>query len=133
MLYVKGRSDLFFKLEIAKKVIVFPLLLLAIPYEVIAICFIPVVHTLVDLLLGTYYIDRLMSVSVLTQVKDYGIYLPLSLLACVPAFLLCQTDLTYWLSLTAAVIISSLLYLWMLRHDANMMELVRMVRLKQVS
>ena len=133
MLYVKGRSDLFFKLEIAKKVIVFPLLLLAIPYGVIAICFIPVVHTLVDLLPGTYLIGRLMSVSVLTQVKDYGIYLPLSLLACVPAFLLCQTDLTYWLSLTAAVIISSLLYLWMLRHDANMMELVRMVRLKQAS
>ena len=44
MLQVQGRSDLFLGLEIIKKVITFPLLLLAIPLGVMAICFVPVVQ-----------------------------------------------------------------------------------------
>lgn len=127
MLYVKGRSDLFLRLEIIKKVIVFPLLLLAIPYGVIAICFVPVAHELVDLVLGTYCIRRLLGIRKANPLKDYGIYLLYALIACIPAFLLCLTDLSPWLSLPMAFLLSTSLYLAMLWKDDNLKEIKTLV------
>ncbi len=128
MLYVKGRSDLFLRLEIIKKVIVFPLLLLAIPYGVIAICFVPVAHELVDLVLGTYCIRRLLGIRKANPLKDYGIYLLYALIACIPVFLLCLTDLSPWLSLPMAFLLSTSLYLAMLWKDDNLKEIRRLVK-----
>lgn len=128
MLYVKGRSDLFLRLEIIKKVIVFPLLLLAIPYGVIAICFVPVAHELVDLVLGTYCIRRLLGIRKANPLKDYGIYLLYALIACIPAFLLCLTDLSPWLTLPMAFLLSTSLYLAMLWKDDNLKEIRRLVK-----
>lgn len=127
MLYVKGRSDLFLRLEIIKKLIVFPLLLLAIPYGVIAICFVPVAHELVDLVLGTYCIRRLLGIRKANPLKDYGIYLLYALIACIPAFLLCLTDLSPWLSLPMAFLLSTSLYLAMLWKDDNLKEIKTLV------
>lgn len=122
MMYVKGRSDLFLRLEIIKKLVVCPLLLFAIPYGVIAICFVPVAHELVDLVLGTYYIHRLLGIHKINPLKDYGIYLFCALIACIPAFLLCLTDLSPWLSLPIAVLLSSSLYLAMLWKEIKRMK-----------
>ena len=74
MMYVKGRSDLFLRLEIIKKVIVFPLLLWAIPHGVITICFLPVAHELVDLVIGSYCVQRLLGLHDVAPFKIYGKY-----------------------------------------------------------
>lgn len=128
MMYVKGRSDLFFRLEIIKKVITVPLLALAIPYGVMAICFVPVVHELVDLFLGTYCVRQTLGFCKAQPVKDYGMYLPLALLACVPAFLLCQTGLSDWMALFLGGESAFMLYFVLLWKDENMREVVRTVR-----
>lgn len=127
MMYVKGRSDLFFRLEIIKKVIVFPLLLLAISRGVMAICLVPVVHELVDLFLGTYCVRHLLGLCETNPLKDYGAYLVCALVACVPAFFLCKSSLPPGVALTAAVVASTLVYCLMLCRDENMRELSRMV------
>ncbi len=129
VMYVKGRSDLFLRLEIIKKVIVFPLLLLAIPRGVIAICFVPVAHGLVDIALTTYCVHRLLGVQGVSPIKDYGKYLPCALLACVPAFFLCySTSLSPWTALIFSALLSSALYFLLLVRDENMHELFRMLK-----
>ena len=127
MMYVKGRSDLFFRLEIIKKVVVFPLLLLAIPRGVMAICLVPVVHELLDLFLGTYCVRHLLGLRVTNPLKDYGAYLVCALVACVPAFFLCKGSLPPGVALTAAVVASTLVYCLILCRDGNMQELSLMV------
>ena len=128
MMYVKGRSDLFLRLEIIKKVIVVPLLVLAIPRGVLAICFVPVVHELVDLFLGTYCVRRLLGFREARPMQDYGVYLPLALLSCVPAFLICYLELADGLTLFLGVASAFLLYFLLLHRNENMRELVRIVK-----
>ena len=127
MMYVKGRSDLFLRLEIIKKAMVVPLLVLAIPRGVMAICFVPVVHELVDLVLGTYCVRHLLGLRVTNPLKDYGAYLVCALVACVPAFFLCKGSLPPGVALTAAVVASTLVYCLILCRDGNMQELSLMV------
>lgn len=128
MMYVKGRSDLFLRLEIIKKAIVFPLLLLAVPRGVLALCFVPVAHELVDLALGTYCVRHILGFHAARPLKDYGLYLPLALLSCLPAFFLCRIGLPAWLSLVSATLTATGLYYLFLYRDSNMVELIRILR-----
>ena len=128
MLYVKGRSKLFLRLEIIKKVIVFPLLLLAIPYGVIAICFVPVAHELVDLVLSTYCIRHLLGIRKANPLKDYGIYLLYAAVSCLPAFLICNSTLSPWLSLPIAILSAFGIYYLLLYRNDHMKEIIRIVK-----
>ena len=126
LMFVKGWSGLFFKLEVIKKIIVTPFLLLAIPFGVMAICFVAVIHTAVDILCSTYYLRKLLGV----ELRPYGAlvrYFFLSLLACMPAYFVCELDVSPWLSLSVGITISTVLYLGLLRHDNNLKELYRIV------
>ena len=128
MMYVKGRSDLFLRLEIIKKVIVVPLLVLAIPRGVMAICLVPVAHELVDLFLGTWCVRRVLGFREARPLQDYGMYMPLALLACVPAFLLCRAGLPDWAALCLGVLSAFLMYYSLLSRNANMKELIQIAR-----
>ena len=128
MMMVKGRSDLFLRLEIIKKVIVFPLLLLAIPRGVLAICFVPVVHELVDLFLGTYCVKHFLGIRDIHPLNDYGKYLLYALASCLPTFLLCHFGLPSWMALCAGATCASATYYLLLRRDVNMKELINLVK-----
>ena len=88
LLQVKGRSDLFLKLEIIKKSIAFAILCAAIPFGVKAICISSVVYTQIAVYINTYYTGKLFGLGYLAQLKDFGKYLFVSLVACFPAFLI---------------------------------------------
>jgi hypothetical protein len=99
---------------------------LAIPLGVMAICFVAVIHTAVDILCSTYYLRKLMGV----ELRPYGAlvrYFFLSLLACTPAYFVCEQDISPWLSLSVGITISTMLYLGLLRHDSNLKELYRIM------
>ena len=85
MLFVKGWSGMFLKLEIIKKVIVTPFFLLAIPYGPLVICYVAVLHTLVDITCSTYCLKKYLGIE-LRQYASVAKYFLLSLLACAPAF-----------------------------------------------
>ena len=125
---VKGRLGLFFRLEIIKKVVMFPLLILAIPYGVMAICLVPVIHELLDLALGTYCVRNKLGMSEAQPLRDYGYYLPLAILSCLPACLLCHSGLSPWISLPVAILSAFGIYYLILRRNENMKELVYIVR-----
>lgn len=71
MLQVLGRSDLFLKLEIIKKIVGIIILCVAIPHGIIAICYSQWVSTCFGLVINTYYSGKLLNAGLLTQLKMY--------------------------------------------------------------
>ncbi|MGL5906301.1 MAG: lipopolysaccharide biosynthesis protein [Shewanella sp.] len=70
LLQVTGRSDLFLKLEVIKKIIGLIVLLLSIPYGVLAMCSGFTFTSYLALLLNTYYTAKLTDLSQWQQCKD---------------------------------------------------------------
>lgn len=70
LLQVTGRSDLFLKLEVIKKVIGVTVLLLSIAYGVLAMCLGFTLTSYLALLLNTYYTAKLTHLSQWQQCKD---------------------------------------------------------------
>jgi len=70
LLQVKGRSDLYLRLEIIKKVIGVVILCITIPMGLVAMCCGLVVSSLIALLINTYYTGKLIQVGYLQQMKD---------------------------------------------------------------
>ena len=128
LLLVKGRSDLFLKLEIIKKMIVFPILFLTIPYGPLVICWVPFVHMQVDFLSVSYYTGKMFNLGYIKQLRDIGKYLIFSILACLPAYMICLYDLNALVLMSVSFIISILLYYVLLNHDDNMKEVIYIVK-----
>ncbi|MGO3643651.1 MAG: lipopolysaccharide biosynthesis protein [Pseudoalteromonas sp.] len=78
ILQVKGRSDLFLKLEIIKKLIITLTLLITIPLGIKAICVGMIVQSYLGLWLNTLYTARL---TALTQLKQFKVLFPIWLLS----------------------------------------------------
>lgn len=70
LLQVKGRSDLFLRLEIIKKIIGISILCMTIPLGVAAMCWGLVVSSLIALFINTYYTGKLIQVGYAEQMKD---------------------------------------------------------------
>lgn len=67
LLQVKGRSDLFLKLEIIKKTLVTIILIITVPLGIKAICIGIVIQSYLSLLINTYYTGKLTSVNIKKQ------------------------------------------------------------------
>lgn len=70
LLQVKGRSDLFLKLEVLKKIIGVVILLITIPFGVLAMCIGLSISSYLALILNTYYTAQLTRISQWQQCKD---------------------------------------------------------------
>ena len=86
LLQVKGRSDLFLRLEVIKKVIGVTVLIVSIPFGLLFMCYSGIVTSIVCLVINTYYTGRLINVGFLMQMKDLSGTLILSLLMFVFVF-----------------------------------------------
>lgn len=80
LLQVKGRSDLFLRLEIIKKVIGVSVLACSIPFGLLFMCYSGIVTSLIALFINTYYTGKLIQVGFIMQMKDLSGTLILSLL-----------------------------------------------------
>lgn len=83
MLQVKGRSDLFLKLEIIKKVIMTLMLIITVPMGIKAMCVGMVVQSYLALLVNTYYTGKLSSLTAYTQLTAL---LPIGVITALSAF-----------------------------------------------
>lgn len=70
LLQVKGRSDLFLKLEIIKKLIGIGILCLTVPLGIKAMCIGSIVSSLLGLVVNTYYTQKLISLGFIRQMRD---------------------------------------------------------------
>lgn len=127
MLFVKGWSGMFLRLEIIKKAIVTPFFLLAIPYGPLVICYVAVLHTVVDISCSTYCLKKFLGI----ELRDYVSvvkYFFLSLLACVPALFVCRLSVAPWVSLSVGVVSAGLLYWALLHRDEHMKACVEVLK-----
>lgn len=127
LLKVKGRSDLFLKLEIVKKTIAVAILFAAIPFGVFGICVSKVIYTQIAVYINTYYTGKLFGLGYWTQVRDFIGYFAASVMACIPAYCLSFFDLPNVIVLVLGIIISVLFYIILLSRDSNFKELMALI------
>ena len=80
LLQVKGRSDLFLRLEIIKKIIGVTILFCSLPFGLLAMCYTGILSSVLCLAINTYYTGKLINVGFFIQMKDISITLILSLI-----------------------------------------------------
>lgn len=89
ILQVRGRSDLFLKIEIIKKVVGVLILFGSIPFGLTVMCWFRVVNALISLSINTYYTGILIDWSFWAQLKSYSRILLISILLFI--VVLCST------------------------------------------
>ena len=124
LLKVVGKSGLFLKLEVIKKTISIIMLLIAVPFGVLSICFALFLYNQVAIVINTYYTGKLFNLGYYQQFKDFGKYLFFSLLACTPAYALTFTHIHYVPVLLMGLPLSLFLYYIILRKDELMIEIM---------
>lgn len=70
LLQVKGRSDLFLRLEIIKKIVGVCIMCITIPLGIKAMCIGMVVSSLISLFINTHYTGKLIDIGYLKQMRD---------------------------------------------------------------
>ena len=111
LLQVKGRSDLFLRLEIIKKVVGVSVMCVTIPLGVTAMCFGMVFSSMIALFINTYYTGKLINVGYLTQMKDLLPIILISLLVSACAYASTWLFSIEWIKLFMAVVIGGIMYL----------------------
>ncbi len=84
LLQVKGRSDLFLRLEIIKKTVITIVLFATAPFGVLIMCYGIIFTSVLALIINTYYTGELIKIGFFTQIKDI---LPVLILSFITGFL----------------------------------------------
>ena len=111
LLEVKGRSDLFLRLEIIKKVLITFVVFACVPFGIIGICCGSVFTSLACLAINTYYTGKLIDVGFVRQMKDMTPTLLASLaMGAVVYFAVLPFD-NSWVKLAVGIPLGMALYL----------------------
>ncbi len=113
LLKVKGRSDLFLKLEIIKKCVGIVVLVVSIPFGLLFMCWIRILSSFIALFINTYYTGKLIHVGFLTQMRDLLPSLATSLSMFGISFLTTKLFTQVWLQLIVATIVGVIFYIGM--------------------
>jgi teichuronic acid exporter len=70
LLMVKGRSDLFFRLEVIKKIYGLMMLCCTLPFGLVIFCCGGIVSSIFSLIVNTYYTGKLIRIGFIKQMKD---------------------------------------------------------------
>lgn len=87
LLQVKGRSDLFLRLEIIKKAMITFVLFASAPFGVLAMCYGTIITSLVALIINTHYTGKLIQIGFFIQIKDIFPVMLLSIFTGIMAYL----------------------------------------------
>lgn len=131
LLKVKGRSDLFLRLEIIKKTISIAILFASIPFGVVGVCVSKIVYTQIAIYINTYYTGKLFNLGYIAQLKDFSGYLFGSIIACIPGYLVCTyTSLPNIIALCIGLFSGTVLYIFFIRKDMYAIEIYDMLSAK---
>lgn len=111
LLQVKGRSDLFLRLEIIKKVVGVAILVVTLPMGLVQFCCGGIISSLIALVINTYYTGKLIQVGYWKQMKDLMPIFLLSLLmfGCIHAANYFISNM--WLQLIVGGMVGAIIYL----------------------
>lgn len=118
LLQVKGRSDLFLRLEIIKKVIVTAVIFVCVPFGIMGICVGAVFTSVVCLAINTYYTGKLIHVGFLRQMMDMTPTLLNALVMGAVVYLVTMPLSSEWLKLVVGIPVGMVFYIavaWLFR------------------
>lgn len=121
LLLVKGRSDLFLKLEIIKKTIAITILIASLPFGLLGICTGRVLYGVIATLLNMTYTNRFIDLSMWKQIKLLLPSLSFSLIMAAGAYVITLTSLNCISQLVVGISVGLILYLipaWIFKVDA---------------
>lgn len=132
LLQVKGRSDLFLRLEIIKKIVGILIMCITIPIGLMAMAYGMVVSSFISLIINTYYTGVIINVGYWRQVKDL---LPIFLMSlasfiAIRAFMMTTNNL--YIQLFIGVLIGLVVYLLLtnILHREEMTDVIYMFKRK---
>lgn len=111
LLEVKGRSDLFFRLEIIKRSVGLFILICTLPWGLVAFCWGGVAGSLIALIINTYYTGKLIHVGYVRQMKDLAHILLLSFMMYGVVWGVLQFIPNLWLQIVMGGAIGAVFYL----------------------
>ena len=111
LLQVKGRSDLFLKLEIIKKILGIVVLVASAPFGLIAMCYAKIGSSLICLVINTYYTGKLINVGFMKQMYDLFPTLLLSGVMFITVLLMTHRIENQYLTLIVGGVSGLLIYL----------------------
>jgi len=126
LLMVKGRSDLFFRVEIIKKVVGICILLIVMNFSVELMAIGNIASSFIALFINTYYTKKMIGYGIRDQVKDILPCLILSISSCVPAFVLSQLFPNNGLIMLLSIVFAVVIYLLI----SNIMKIDEFVQVK---
>lgn len=111
LLKVKGRSDLFLKLEIFKKILGICIICISLPLGIIAMCYFRILSSLIALFINTYYTGKLINVGYLKQMRDIAPTLLLSMVMWVIVLTVIHFIPNIYFQLVIGIIVGAAIYL----------------------
>ena len=110
LLQVKGRSDLFFRIEVIKKILGVAMLCITVPLGLEAMCYGNIVNSIIALIINTHYTGKLLNLGFITQMKDLSPSLLLSVVMFVACKLISTSMGNGFFSLLVSVIAGVIIY-----------------------
>lgn len=111
LLQVRGRSDLFLRLEIIKKILGISVLCITAPLGLIYMCYGQIFNSLIALIINTYYTGKLIQVGYFKQMRDLLPTILLSLTMFVIIVIVNRFISTDILQLITGIIVGFIVYL----------------------
>lgn len=110
LLQVKGRSDLFLRLEIIKKILGVSMLCATAPFGLVVMCYGQIVSSLIALIINTYYTGKLINVGFFRQMRDLFPIILLSLTMFAVVLLLNHLITDDIIRLIVGVLVGAIIY-----------------------
>ncbi|EAN9129195.1 lipopolysaccharide biosynthesis protein, partial [Salmonella enterica] len=132
LLQVKGRTDLFLKLEVIKKTLITVILIMTIPFGVKIICFGILAQYYISLAINTYYTGKLSKLSAMTQMRSlFPIWLIASISSAISWLLLSREIVSDLYQIIGMLLINIFLYvIGMFFFQKDIYETVRFLFIK---
>lgn len=130
LLQVKGRSDLFLRLEIIKKIVGVCIMCITIPLGIIAMCIGMVASSLISLFINTYYTGKLINIGYLKQMKDIFPILIVSLIMGIVVYITILFFTSDFTKLIIGIPLGMFIYIvgtYLLAHE-ELSELVKIIK-----
>mgnify|MGYP000133575319 FL=1 len=124
LLQIKGRSDLFLKLEVVKKAISITMILLSASWGIMAMCWSMVIYTQIAIFINTYYTGKLFHLGYREQLTDFLPYFFMALLANIPTYMLTYTSLSIVTQILLGGLMSLSIYILLLKIKRDDMYLL---------
>lgn len=117
LLYVKGRSDLFLRLEIIKKAIAFCIMLITVTIGNLTIlCCGMTIYPFIALYINTYYTKKILSFGFIDQMKQVWPYLIFSLIIMIEGLVISELIPVNILAITVSILVCFPTYIGLCYH-----------------